>query len=241
VKENKLLYRRAAAHTAAVTSLQFASNDKLVSAGRDGRLSFWAVSATTPPKPEGGFDRRGGEVAMLGVNPQNGTQVLFDQGKELRVLSMKDGQIMGVLQNYGAAANFTTMALFAPDGKTILTNSSSEARLQLWRTPTEDGRAGELRQLLWSTGTTLCGAFAPDSSFAVTGTQDQAVLIWKMPSAEEIDPANAVKGRVSLVDLSLDSGSSRQVRIWVNVEPGKKQARLIPGSAATLVLPPAKE
>src|SRR5581483_2826664 len=98
------------AHTSAVTSLAFASDDRLVSAGRDSRLVFWDVTKGQPPKIVGGYDRRGGEVAQLGVSP-DGKQVLFDQGKELHVLSTEGGRLEGLLQNHGAAANFSTMAL----------------------------------------------------------------------------------------------------------------------------------
>jgi WD40 repeat protein len=225
------------AHQAPVTSLQFASNEQLASAGRDNSLNVWSVKQGDFLKRLVSFDRRGGEVQQLGVSP-DGKQVLFDQGKELRVLSIANRQLEGLLQNYGASANFTTMALFAPDGNTILTASEAESRLQLWRKPTKDGRAGELRQFIWTTGPTKCGAFAPNAQFAVTGTQDNTVLIWKMPSPDEIN--ERVTGRVSLVDPALDSGSSRQVRIWVDVDRSdkKKQARLIPGSIATVVLPP---
>jgi hypothetical protein len=238
--DGKHLYQRTAAHTAAVTSLQFAPGGRLVSAGRDYRLLFWDVKEDQPLKLAGGYDRRGGEVAQLGVSP-DGAQVLFDQGKELRVLSTKGGRVEGLLQNHGAAANFSTMALFAPDGQTILTNSAGESRVQLWRRPTKDGRAGELREFVGGTGATTCGAFAPDASFAATGTQDHTVLLWKMPTAEEIN--ERLTGHVSLVERAQDSGSSRQVRVWVDVDPGdgkKKATPLIPGSAATIVLPPAQ-
>jgi WD40 repeat protein len=157
------------------------------------------------------------------------------------VLSLAKRRPEGVLQNYGVSGNFTHMALFAPNGQTILTASAADNRLQLWRTPTADGRAGEVRQFIWGTGLNTCGAFAPNSQYAVTGTQDHKVLKWKMPSEEEIkDP---VEGTVSLKDESLSSGSTRQVRIWVdvnNTDPNKLR-RLIPGSIATLVVPPAKK
>jgi WD40 repeat protein len=235
----ELQQRVSAAHTAAVTSLQFASSDRLVSAGRDNRLLFWDVTPGQPPKMVGGYDRRGGEVGQLGVSP-DGKQVLFDQGKELRVLSTEGGRIEGLLQNHGAAANFSTMALFAPDGKTILTNTAGEGRVQLWRKPTPDGRAGELRQFVGASGVTTCGAFAPDASFAVTGTKDHAVLLWKMPGDAEIN--QRVTGHVSMIDNALDAGSSRQVRVWVDVDSDSMKAtRLIPGSTATIVLPPTEQ
>ena len=85
-----------------------------------------------------------------------------------------------------------------------------------------------MRQFIWSTGLNTCGAFAPDSTFAVTGTQDHKVLIWKMPSAEEIN--EPVKGTVSWVDESLSSGSTRQVRIWVDVNNTDPQQAAAPDS-----------
>ena len=226
------------AHRAAVTSLQFTPDNLLVSAGRDGELNVWSVKPGEPTRAVESFDRRGGEVLQLGVSP-DGKQVLYDQGKELLLLSLAKRRAEGVLQNYGVSGNFTNFALFAPNGKTILTASAAEGRLQLWRTPTTDGRAGELRQFIWSTGLDTCAAFAPNSKFAVTGTQDHKVLMWTMPSEEEIN--DKVEGTVSWVDESLNSGSTRQVRIWVdvNVDPNKPR-RLIPGSIATIVVPPAK-
>ena len=114
------------------------------------------------------------DVGSLGVSP-DGEHVLFDQGKELRVLSIATREIEGLLQNYGASANFTTMALFAPNGKTIITANDAEGKLQLWRTPTRDGRAGELREFIWNSPT-KCGAFSkaglkPSPSCAATRTR----------------------------------------------------------------------
>ncbi len=47
-------------------------------------------------------------MAQLGVSP-DGRTVLFDQGKELRLLSLTDDkQIEGTLQNPSEAMNFST-------------------------------------------------------------------------------------------------------------------------------------
>ena len=74
------------------------------------------------------------------------------------MLSLDDRQIEGVIRSFAVATNFTTMALFAPDGNTVLTNSASDGRLQLWRTPGLAGgadrdHAAELRQFVWNSGT----------------------------------------------------------------------------------------
>src|SRR5262249_16206413 len=149
-------------HRGPVTSVQFASATRLVSAGRDNRLAVWDVEEGKPPRRlRPNFDGRGGDVAQIGVSP-DGKTVLFDQGQQLRILSLDDGQLEGTLQNPSEVMNFSTMALFSPDGKTILTNvSASGGKLQLWRTPSGQARASELRQFVWANGPATCGAFSP--------------------------------------------------------------------------------
>jgi WD40 repeat protein len=228
----KLLHRVTQAHRAEVTCVQFTATEQLVTAGRDNSLAVWDLTSGKTLSAGTVFDRRTGDVAQLGVSP-DGKRVLFDQGRELRILSLADRQMEGVLQNASRSANFTTMALFSPDGKTILTNAAAEGRLQLWRTPSlAQPRSAELRQLYWASGPATCGAFAPDSSFAVTGTQDNRVLVWPMPAREEIE--RKLTGRVTLVEQSHETASP-QVRVWAELEnPGW----LLPGGTATMVILP---
>jgi WD40 repeat protein len=231
-ESGEVLYRLPQVHRGPVTSVQFASDKRLVSAGRDNRLAVWDVEAGKPPvKVPPDFSGRGGEVSQIGVSP-DGKTVLFDQGKELRLLSLADKQIEGTLQNPSDAMNFSTMALFGPDGKTILTNGPAPGKLQLWRTPAGQARASELRQFIWMKGTATCGAFAPENSFAVTGTQDHQVLVWTMPEKDEIE--SRLEATLTLVEKHLDT-QSRQVRVWAELQnPGW----LIPGTRATMVVPP---
>src|SRR5262249_12398986 len=96
----------------------------------------------------------------------------------------------------------------------------------------------ELRQLVWPSGTATCGAFAPDSSVAVTGTQDHQVLVWTMPSPKELE--EQVKGRLVLVERALDT-RNRQGRVRAaggNSPASPSHALLIPGGTATLVVVP---
>ncbi len=222
-------------HSGPVTSVQFASAKRLVSAAKDNRLIVWDVEANKPPHEIGPrFEGRGGEVLSLGVSP-DGKTVLFDQGKEMRLLTLEDQQIAGILQNPSDSWNFSTMALFSPDGKTILTNGSESGRLQLWRTPVTQKRGSELRQFIWKS-TATCGAFAPeDGSFAVTGTHDRQVLVWSMPSKEEID--SRLEAQLTLVEKYLDT-QSRDVRVWAELDSPEW---LIPGMRATLVVMPSKK
>jgi WD40 repeat protein len=219
----------AGGHRGAVTSLAFLSASRLVSAGTDKTLLVWTL------KDDGSKDgpplviRRSGDVASLGVSPLDQT-VLFDYGRELRVLTVPDEKTIGVLQTSSGAMNFSTLAQFSSDGKLILTAGSSDGRLQLWRAPTDKRRPYELCQLI-SPSPTTCGAFAPDGSFLVTGTRDRQVLIWKAPSQEELKELTAT---VKFVEKALDS-NSRQVRIWADL---KEPQGLVPGATATLVVYP---
>src|SRR5262249_12820695 len=150
------------------------------------------------------------------VNPRT-QQVLFDQGPELRLLSVAHERIDGFLKNPGGGLNFTDMALFSPDGNLVLTNAASENRVQLWRLPSGDRRAYELRQLVWQAARITCGASAPapadkpQGEFVVTGTEDQQVVVWEMPSEKEITAE--VEAERLYVEKALDT-SSRQVRVW---------------------------
>jgi WD40 repeat protein len=218
-------------HRGAVTSLAFLSGNRFVSAGKDNMLLVWTLrddgSKAGPPQQ---MDRRSGDVATLGVNPTK-QEVLFDYGRELRVLTVPDIHTRGVLQTASGAMNFSTMALFSPDGNSILTAAGTEGRLQLWRAPTEQRRAHELFQMISPAGAATCGAFAPDGSFLVTGTRDRQLLIWKAPTKEE---TAEMKATVKLVEKALDSNSG-QVRIWADL---KDPQGLVPGTTATLVVYP---
>jgi WD40 repeat protein len=231
----KLKHRIPAAHRAPVTSLQFASDNQLISAGGN-EMTVWNLTgdrATKDPNLE--FERRGGDVAQLGVSP-DGKTVLFDQGKEIRLLSLSDQQIEGAVQNFSGSRPFSGMALFAPDGKTILTNGGAEGRLQLWRSPAGLKRASELRQFVCGNSNANGAAFAPDGSFVVAGTQDQKVLVFDMPKADEVE-RNLI-GEIYYVEKALDS-NAHQVRVWAVIKDVPEW--LTPGGTATMVIERTKK
>jgi WD40 repeat protein len=238
--DGQLLYALRGAHRAQVTSLQFASPTMLVSAGNDQRLVAWDVADPKNPRLVHQFDHRGGAVKSLGVS-HDGKYVLSDHGRELRRMSLENEQIDGIISNPTDSANFSGMALFSPDGLCVLTNGDDAGRLQLWRTPSADARAEELRQYIWTAGAATCGAFAPDSTFAVTGTRDSQVLVWEMPKTKagangpELEEP-PLRGTLTLVDHSLND-TTRQVRVWAELIAPEW---LTPGSTATIVIPKKK-
>ena len=126
------------------------------------------------------------------------------------------------------------MALFSPDGRLALTAGSSEGRLQLWRAPTIATRPYEVRQLVArERSPATCAAFAPDGSFLVTGTKDRQVLVWPLPSTQEVE--QVITAELTLIEPAVES-SARQVRVWAEVP--NPAGRLLPGTTVTVTVYP---
>lgn len=231
----ELLQKFTDAHRSGITSVAFAGAGQIISAGKDNSIRVWAFDAgKIDPSMLLSFDKRSGDVSHLGASP-DGKTILFDQGKEIRVLSLADKHLLGIIHcNSGGSSSFTNFAIYSPDGKTVLTNGGSDGKVQLWRTPINNARPAELRQYIWTGGSSSCCAFCPDGSFAVTGTQDHQVLVWTLPNKREVE--ETLFGNIALNENFLDS-NSRQVRIWVDL---KNPGWLHPGGTATLVIPGAK-
>ena len=212
--------------------LHFTPQSQLVSAGRDNAVRVWTLG-TQGGRLESTLDRRSGDVAWPGVSP-DGRHLLLDQGKALRLLTLKDRRTECVLENAAEASQFSTFALFSPDARLMLTAGAAEGRLQLWNGPTATARAHEVRRLVTrEPSTPTCAAFAPDGSFVVTGTQERQVLVWPLPGAGE--RGRPLTARVSLVEPAVDS-SARQVRLWAEVT--NPEGKLLPGTTVTLTAYP---
>jgi WD40 repeat protein len=222
-----LRYRFPDGHRGTVTALAFTPRAELVSAGRDNTLRLWTLGQHGACL-RSTFDHRSGHLTQPGVSP-DGRQVLSEQGGTLRLLSLPEGLTEGVVQRASGAGNFTSFALFSPDGRLILT--AAEDRIQLWRAPGAS-RAGELVQLVApeSAGAT-CAVWAPDGSFVVVGGSDQQVRVWPVPPAPECEPR--LTAEVTLLERGVET-STRQVRIWAELP--NPDGRLLPGTTVTLVL-----
>ncbi|MFM7151774.1 MAG: HlyD family efflux transporter periplasmic adaptor subunit [Gemmataceae bacterium] len=223
--------KKKGAHNSMITSLIFTPSGKLISVGRDKRIIIWDLSGNSLTENDE-VSGRSNEVSTLGLDP-SGDRILFDEGRELRILSLSTKRIEGSLINSGASGSFSTLALFSPDGRTILTNGNGPGRLQLWRAPSREHRAAELRQLLWTTGNTTTGAFDPSGKFAVTGTSDHRVLVWDLPAKDEAE--KPLDAQLTFVEEFLDTSLKRlTIRATLqNVPDG-----VIPGSSASIVVPP---
>jgi WD40 repeat protein len=232
----KLRYTFPRGHRAAVTSVQFTPQARLVSAGRDNTLRIWELGENGARQLGDALDRRSGEVAHLGASP-DGRHVLFDQGKSLRLLSLPNGVNEGILFDSTASSNFSRLALFSPDSRLIVTASATGGQLQLWRTPTPQtsNRGYEVRQLLLyqRSAVPTCACFSPDGSLLVTGTDDRQVQVWSVPTQKEVE--QDVNADVSLVELEVESARG-QVRVTADLP--NPDGTLLPGGTATLTIYP---
>lgn len=227
-----LRYRFPNEHRAGITSLQFTPHSQLVSASRDNTVRLWSLTNREARLLQT-VDRRSGDVAYPGVRP-DGKQLLLDEGKSLRLLTLPERLTQGFLVNASETGHFTTFALYSPDACLILTAGDAEGRLQLWRAPTAATRPYVLRQLTArERSPATCASFAPDGSFLVTGTKGRQVLVWSLPSVKEIEEQTIAE--VTLVEQAVDSSAS-QVRI--RAEVANPDYRLLPGTAVTLTVYP---
>lgn len=222
----ELRYRFPVGHRAAVTSLHFTPQAKLVSASKDNTLCVWALGEKGA-KLESCYDRRSGDVTCPSVSA-DGRFALFDQGNVLRILSLADGKMHGAIQNASAAGSFSTFALFSPDGQLVLT--TSEGRIQLWRS--RGRHSEEVRELAaGAAGAPTCASFAPDGSFVVIGAKDHSLRVWHVPTISEID--KRFSAEVTLVEQDASS-TARQVRF--RAEMPNPAGKLLPGTAVTVVV-----
>jgi WD40 repeat protein/biotin carboxyl carrier protein len=229
----RCLYHLPLLHRGPITSIQFTPQAGLVSASIDNTLRLW-VLGRTGGRLVATFDHRTGDIKQLGVS-RDGRRVAFDQGKTLRLLSLPDGLTAGVLQSPSAAANFSTLALFSPDSRLLLTAGASEGPVQLWRAPDANVRGHELWQLVsGQRGAVSCAAFAPDGSFIVTAVRDR-VFVWPMPTAAEVDHQQTAQ--VTFIERAVGSAAG-QVRLWAELP--NLDGSLLPGTSVTVVVYPGR-
>jgi WD40 repeat protein len=234
----EMKYRFPPQHRGQITYVQFTPQSKLLSAARDHSLCLWKLGEKGA-LPEKSIDYRSGDVAALGVSP-DGQSVLFDQDRALHVLSIADDTFQkteGVLPAPSDASQFTSFALFNPDGRMVLAAGTADRPLQLWKAPAPGVRAHLIRRFaVGPTSAPTCAAFAPDGSFAVTGTQDNKVMVWRLPN--DAATKQNLTGTLTFTSWAMNP-AEQKVRIWADLNNVGNEF-LLAGETVTLVFPPAE-
>jgi WD40 repeat protein len=233
VSTGELKFKFPAFHKAPITYIQFTPQCQLLSEARDRSMAIWKVGQTSAAV-EATVDSRANTVGVLGAN-SIGTCVLYDKDRSLEVMTFEEANV-GSMHAPSEASQFTGFALFSPDDRLVLAAGTGDYPLQLWKAPQPGVRAALIRRLsLPPGGHALCGAFSPDGTFAVTGTQDSRVLVWSIPNKDETD--RVLKARVTLRDSIIDS--DRKARLWAIL--AKPEGITLPaGDTVTIVIPAAE-
>lgn len=232
VATGELKYKFAPFHKGPITYIQFTPQGMLVSEARDRSMAIWKLGQSGA-MVERVVENRSNEVGVLGVNA-DGSRVLFDRDRALHVLTVEQ-RTEGVMPAPSEATQFTGFALFSPDDRLVLAAGTGDSPLQLWKAPQPGVRGSLIERLaLPPGGHATCGAFAPDGSFAVTGTQDSRVLVWSMPTKAQTD--REITATVSLRDPTIDTDG--KARIWA-VLSKPEGIELPAGDTVTLIIPPS--
>jgi hypothetical protein len=224
-------------HQGTVTALHFTPQCKLVSAARDNTLRQWTLHQKGAVADGSPIAYRTG-VSQLGVSA-DGRFLLFDQGKTLQLINGATGSTVCSLDNLAGGNPFDTLALFSPNGQLLLTGGAGEGRLQLWKAPTAQERAYQVRELVTKERSPITSAaFGPTGKdFAITGSKDGRVHEWALPDEMAVNShrifvdAQGEPLKLDLVEQALDGNKTR---VAVNVY--NPQERLLPGQRVTLVV-----
>jgi WD40 repeat protein len=209
-------------HEEAVTSLHFTPQSRLVSAARDKTLKVWKLRELGACLDGNALRNRDGNVRSLGVS-EDGSYMLFDQGRTLRFLSVENHNMIHSINLPPNSVPFDTLALLSPDGSLMLTAGAPEGRLQLWRTPTAEDRGFEVRTFAprERDRTVACAAFSPHvasnetAPFAVSGS-GQKIFLWSLPTPTEVKDHRIINVPLTIKSQVLDP-VSRTARIGFEV------------------------
>lgn len=231
-------------HEGSITALHFTPGAQLVSASRDKTVRVWNLYENGAELAQT-IANRGGTVDYPGVSA-DGRYMIFDQGRNLQLLSITDGIMKSELSSPTAATSFQTLALFSPDSTLMLTAGAHDGRLQLWKRPEDGGRGIELRH--WVTkenAPVTCAAFAAGTgrngqgSFAASGCKNGRIYLWEVPTHKEV-AQHSIPGQKLVRDATV--GSSNQVGFGVDVRnPINEQyphGKLRVGQTVTVVIEP---
>jgi WD40 repeat protein/biotin carboxyl carrier protein len=227
-----LKYRFNSDHRGPITSVQVTPQAKLISVAQDKTMRIWDLGETGA-KLNGIIDNRSGNVDVLGVSP-DGQKVLFDQERALHVRGVYDQRTEAVMAAPTDSSQFSTFAVFSPDGSLVVAAGTADNPLGIWKLPAPGStRAFQRVRLALGSANATCAAVSPDGNFMAVGTNDHRVLVYARPDKGDFD--RQYPATITFLDPSIDS-TDRKVRLWAELpNPGMP---LLPGDSVNIVIPP---
>jgi cytochrome c len=162
-------------HEGAVNRVAFLTDDRIATAGEDGRIALWRAGEQTPAAVLEGHQ---GPVVALAVSPDGATIASGSWDRTVRLWPLAGGGprvLEGHQQNVNAVA-------FAPDGR-MLASAGYDATLRLW--PLGDGGTPVVVTLPTPLNAV---AIAPDGEVAAAGADGKVYFF---------DAAGAPRGEVA--------------------------------------------
>ena len=230
----EMKYRFPAQHRGPITYVQYTPQAKLLSVARDRSICLWRLGEKGAV-PETVIDYRTGRRAGLGRQPGWPVRPIRPGAGAARSFVRPTSGHEACCRRRRTPANSRALPYSHRTGGPS------------WRRGPRTTRCncGRLRpsvfagtwSAVWRSGRPLhrpVRAFAPDGSFAVTGTQDDKVVVWKLPS--EAETRQELTGKLVFTDIAIDA-AERKARVWAELS-NSKDVQLVPGDTVTLVIPP---
>ena len=185
-------------HTGFINSIDFASNEELLTAGDDGRVRFWdSVSGEIKPTMLEGHTGR----VLQARYAQDGDAVLTaSSDKTARLWDRQTGEQRLLLRGHEWAV---TSVAASPDGRLIVTGSEDNTAI-VW-----DAESGEqLHRLAGHSAGVSSVAVSPDGRRVLTGSLDGSARLWDTRTGKELLSLLGHREEVTSVRFSPDGRSA---------------------------------
>jgi WD40 repeat protein len=171
-------------HDKPVLALTFAPQERpltLASAGADGTVRLWDLSATKPVS-RAVVKAHAGSVSALAFTASGKALASGgnDQAVQLWDVTVKEPKEKALLEGH---AGVVTAVAFAPDGRTAL-SGDGDSRLQLWDLTGEAPK--EAAVFGGTSGYVYSVAVAPDGKTVATYGPDGKLVVWELPSGKRL-------------------------------------------------------
>lgn len=111
-------------HADAVNAVAFLNNDRVVTAGADGRIALWSAGKQ---QPDAVFEGHGAPIAALAVSPDSSMLATASWDRTVR-LWMVAGGAAGVLEGHTQNVNGVS---FTPDGRAVV-SAGYDLTVRIW-------------------------------------------------------------------------------------------------------------